>query len=59
MINKRRILNNWDDFWYEWHYPEHIRYGGGPQGYKTFRWQRLYNIFVFIFVLVALYNMIF
>jgi len=40
------IKRTWEDFWYEWHYPEHIRYGGGPQGYRTFRKQRLFNVII-------------
>ena len=55
-MRRRDILHFWNDFWYEWHYPEHIRYGGGPQGYKTFRSQRLYNILILIIVLIALYK---
>ena len=41
---KRYLLEKWNDFWFEWHYPHPIRYGGGPQGYKTFRKQRLFNV---------------
>ena len=48
----------WTDFWYKYHSPSVINYGGPNRGYYTFRWQRLYNIFVLIFVLIALYNMI-
>lgn len=41
----------WDKFWYKWHYPEQIVFGGGPQGYKTFKKQQLFNV---IIVLIAL-----
>ena len=45
----------WDDFWYEWHYPKHIRYGGGPQGYRTFRKQRLFNVIIVLIVAILLW----
>lgn len=48
----------WTDFWYKYHSPSVISYGGPNRGYYTFRWQRLYNILVLILVLIALYNMI-
>ncbi len=53
-----RIL--WDNFWFKWHSPPShlIRYGGGPQGYKTFRKQRLFNILFgigIILILIGLY----
>lgn len=56
--NKRftsyNIKQAWADFWYEWHYPSSIRFGGGPQGWKSFRWQRLFNIAIATIVLCVL-----
>lgn len=50
------MKNYWEHFWYEWHYPEHIRYGGGPQGHRVFRKQRLYNlIIVLVLIIEVLY----
>ena len=47
------IARTWNNFWYEWHYPANIRYGGGPQGWQTFRKQRLFNVII-IAIVVAL-----
>jgi len=49
------IKSVWEDFWYEWHYPQHIRFGGGPQGYRTFRKQRLFNIIIMLIIAGLLY----
>lgn len=46
-----KISNIWDNFWYEWNYPEIIHYGGGPQGWKVFRKQRLFNVITSIIVI--------
>jgi hypothetical protein len=46
----------WENFWYEWHYPKHIIYGGDPQGHRVFRKQRLYNLIgVVMFIIIILY----
>jgi len=51
----RFIVNTWDDIWFEWHYPTHIRYGGGRQGYKTFKTANLaILISIICFILLLL-----
>ena len=50
------IRNKWKDFWWEWHYPTHIRYGGGPQGYKTFKTANLaILISIICLILILIY----
>jgi hypothetical protein len=65
--NKKRsftpaFLRRFIDFFYEWHYPRPIRYGGGPQGYRTFRWERFFivlaNVFLLIIVALIAFNKI-
>ncbi len=50
-MKNSRFKRIWNDFWYEWHYPRTIIIGGGPQGYKTFRKQRLFNVIIALIVI--------
>jgi hypothetical protein len=49
------IKRTWDDFWYEWYSVARPLIGSKlPQGWKTFRWQRLFNVIIVIIILCAL-----
>jgi len=54
MKNRNRIKNNfWFNFWYKYNYPKNIVYGGGKQGYYSFRNERLiYILFAILGILI-------
>ena len=48
------LKNFWLNFWYYWTYPDFdIVFGGDFYGYRSFRWQRLINILIFITIILS------
>lgn len=49
------IVNAWLDFWYEWHHPAVINYGGTNRSIRVFRKQRFFNVIVIAVLMVLAY----
>ena len=53
----KKIKDWWIDYWYEWvSIPwNEIKFGGGPQGFRRLRKERINNIIHVINALIILY----
>lgn len=53
---KLRIKDMWFNYWYEWQSIKNPKFGNKrPQGWKTFRKQRLFNIIILFLIMILLY----
>ena len=44
----------WEDFWYEWSFPQHFRYGGSDRARKVLKKQRLFNVIIIIIIIILI-----
>jgi hypothetical protein len=51
---KKKIIKYWDEFWYDYHPPMKIKYGGSKPMNRVLRKQRLFNV-VLVIVLIIIH----